>query len=204
VPLVPKKTRQDDTATSPIIRAKTEDWTSDFPADWMASFRNELPPNASQRARDWHKSIEDIGSAIELESRDRDVYVVMVAVDQRLSKNPRGHGVLAKLGRGEEAELFHFLLPFRLHFEATVHAITNSIEIITAKSMRPAVLYAVHHYAFRHALIPSYTEYGRDAEASSLRLSTWPWRLECAWLPANTDWPVITYLKTNSSDSGAT
>ena len=121
--------------------------------------------------------------------------MVLVAVDQRLSKNPRGHGVLARIGKGTEVDIFHFPLPFRLHFEATVHAITNAVEIITANSTRPAVLYTVHHYAFKHALLPSYTEYGRDALASSAKLASWPHHLECAWLPANTDWPVIPFLK---------
>ena len=78
--------------------------------------------------------MEDVGQYIEEDSRMNDVYVVLVVVDQRLSRNPRGHGVLARLGRGTEAEVFHFPLPFRLHFEATVHAITNAIEIITNQS----------------------------------------------------------------------
>ena len=102
---------------------------------------------------------------------------------------------MAKLGRGTEAEVFHFPLPFRLHFEATVHAITNAIEIITNQSKRAAVLYTVHHYAFTHALLPSFTEYGRDALASSAKLTMWPHHLDCAWVPANTDWPVIPFLK---------
>jgi len=178
-----------------LIRAKVEDWKVDFPTDWEASLRNEPPPNMRWRNREWQDALEDVGEYIETESVGRDVYVVLVAMDQRLEKNPRGHGILARLGRGEEADVFHFPLPFRLHFEATVHAITNAIEIITSRSTRPATLYAVHHYAFKHALIPSYTEYGRDAHNSSLRLATWPWDLQCAWLPAKTEWKVLEYLR---------
>jgi hypothetical protein len=190
-----QKSRTDHTAPSPLIRAKVEDWKADFPTDWDASFRNELPRNARWHNRDWHAALEDVGDFIETESVGRDVYVVLVAVDQRLNKNPRGHGILARLGRGEEADVFHFPLPFRLHFEATIHAITNTIEIITSKSTRPATLYTVHYYTFKHALIPSFTEYGRDAHSSSLKLSMWPRDLQCAWLPANTDWKVLHYLK---------
>jgi hypothetical protein len=180
---------------SPLVRAKIEDWTSDFPVNWDCFMRNELPAGVTLRKRDWHEPIEDVGRFIEEETKDKDVYIVLAAIDQRLSKNPRGHGILAKLGKDNEAALFHFPLPFRLHFEATVHAITNSIEIITQNSIRPAVLYTVHHFAPRHALIPYCSEYGRDAEATARFLATWPRNLECAWLPAATDWPVLTYLK---------
>jgi hypothetical protein len=97
-PVAPRKSRTDHTATSPLIRAKVEEWKADFPTDWEASLRNELPPNVKWRNRDWHGALEDVGDYVETESVGRDVYVVLVAVDQRLEKNPRGHGILARLG----------------------------------------------------------------------------------------------------------
>ena len=60
--------------------------------------------------------------------------MVLVAVDQRFHTNPRGHGIVAKLGKDEEASITHFPLPFRLNFESTVHAITNAVAIITSQS----------------------------------------------------------------------
>jgi hypothetical protein len=99
--------------------------------------------------------------------------------------------------RCASADIFHFPLPFRLHFEATVHAITCAIEIITTWSVRPSVLLVPHYYAIRHALLPSYTSYGLDARQNAGFLATWPQRLTCAWLPTSVDWPVVSYLKTH-------
>jgi hypothetical protein len=96
----------------------------------------------------------------------------------------------------EKPTFFIFSLPFRLHFEATVHAITCAVEIITTRSFRPSVLLVPHYYAIRHALLPSYTSYGLDARQNAGFLATWPHHLTCAWLPASVDWPVVPYLKT--------
>jgi hypothetical protein len=118
------------------------------------------PPNVTVREQYWHRPLADVGAAVERESKTVDVYVLQICVDQRLSKNPHGHGVLAFLGQGDEADIFHFPLPFRLHFEATVHAITCAVEIITSRSIRPSLLLVPHYYAIQHALLPSYTSYG--------------------------------------------
>ena len=194
-PALPKKPAKGHRNASPILRAGVEEWKSDFPVEWDQKMYVEFPPNVTWRDRQWHRRVEDIGIAIQNENRERDVYVVLVAVDQRRKKNPRGHRILAKLGAGDDAEVFHFPLPFRLHFEATVHAITNAVEIIANKSTRSATLYTVHHFAFKHAFLPSYTEYGRDARASAQQLATWPHQLDCAWLPAKVDWAVVPFLK---------
>jgi hypothetical protein len=77
-----------------------------------------------------------------------------------------------------------------------VHAITCAVEIITTHSLRPAVLFVSHYYAIRHALLPSYSEYGLDAQQNARFLAVWPYKLQCAWLPSGTDWPVIQFLKT--------
>jgi len=146
--------------------------------------------------RRWHKALADVGQEIENESKEADVYVVQVCVDQGLDKNPRGHAILARLGEGEDADIYHFSMPFWLHFETTVHAVTNAVEIITTHSQRRAILYVLHFYALKHAFLPSDTEYGHDAHQNALRMATWPHQLMCAWLPATTDWPVIAFLKT--------
>ena len=88
------------------------DWKTDYSTDWNASFTRQFPTNTSWRTREWHRQVDDVGYSIESETRTKDVYVVLVAVDQRLPMNPRGHGILAKLGKDTEADIFHFPLPF--------------------------------------------------------------------------------------------
>ena len=191
----PRKTRKDHMAPSPLVRLEANDWKSDFPPDWDSMIPRQYPPNVQVRSRDWSKALEDVGWDIEQESERRDVYVVLVAVDQRFHTNPRGHGIVARLGRGEEAAITHFPLPFRLNFESTVHAITNAIAIITSQSHRAATLYSVHHHAFRHSLLPSDTEYMHDARQNAGALATWPHQLTCARISAKDDWPVLSYLR---------
>ena len=181
----PKKPGLTYNNASPLLRAATTSWQLEYKVDWNTSFVRQFPSNMTWRARDWHRQVEDISQSIEDNSEAKDVYVVLVAVDQQLSKNLRGHGILAKLGRGAEVEVFHFPLPFRLHFKATVHAITNAIEIITMNSAHASILYTAHHYVFKHTLLPSYSEYGRDALASSTRLASWPHHLKCAWVTSS-------------------
>ena len=191
----PRKTRKDHTAPSPLIRLEANDWKSDFPPDWNSVIPRKYPPNVEVRRSDWSRALEDVGWEIELESERRDVYVVLVAVDQRFHTNPRGHGIVAKLGRDEEASITHFPLPFRLNFESTVHAITNAVTLITSQSHRPATLYSVHHHAFKHALLPADTEYMHDARQNAGALATWPHQLTCARISAKDDWPVLSYLR---------
>jgi hypothetical protein len=170
----PKKVRSDHTAPSLLVRAKVFDWKVDFPPEWHQELPKWYPLNVTIHNRDWSSALEDVGLEIEKESEFKDVYVVLVAVDQRFYKNSRAHGILAKLGRDEDASITHFPLPFQLHFELMVHSITNAVAIITNQSQCDAVLYAVHYHAFKHVLLPSDTKYMHGAKQSALHLAVWP------------------------------
>src|ERR1700760_4588847 len=72
------------THPSPLVRATTQSWKSDFPVNWQDPIVRAPPPNTSIRERYWCRPLEDVGDFIQMESRDRDVYVLAVSVDQRL------------------------------------------------------------------------------------------------------------------------